>query len=447
MTNQIIAEKAKRLTWTETSLWCAQVFLWATLFCLPFSHFLVNQFVSASALFVLISGHYKEKWHRLKQYKSALWILLFVLLVGLSITYSTAPASKAFSIFNKYTKLLYILFLLQICQIDRCRKISLNILLCSITIGTILAFLYSIHLADYSFTAHWPKIFAIPGDDGLFVNPINFSVLLAFAIYFLLTRIFQNQLRALSIVLLLLLSVDLFYFNLERTGCLAALVLAYLAIFQYLFKNKIKFIVAILIAMLISVFIVFTSTGFSSRLQKFVSEVQNYTTRIMPDNKLGINAPISVKESTPISVNASLGSVGLRLEFIRGSLEIIKKRPWLGSGVGSFPTEYNLTGRALLPHTTELGDPHNAFLLLGVQIGIIGLLLFAVFMLMLLWDISRLPFNEKCMGYALGILFVINSLFNATLINNTVGYLYVTVVALLLSRLPRLKKDTPDVRP
>ena len=439
MTNQNRLAKVTKYHWTTANLWCAQFFLWATLFSLPFSHFLVNQFVSLSALFVLTSGSYQEKWLRLKQYKSVVWIILFVLIMGLSITYSTAPLSKAFSIFNKYTKLLYILFLLHICQTHKSFQISLNVFLSSITIATILAFLYSIHLADYSFTAQWPKIFAIPGQSGLFVNPINFSVLLAFSIYIVLTRIFQQQLYALSIILLILFSFDLFYFNLERTGCLAALALTYLAIVQYCIKNKIRLIKVTLVITVITVFILFTSHGFSSKLHRLVYEFHRHKEITTTNKILSIHSRPTQPLSSVEDVNASLGSVGLRLEFIEGSLKLIKKRPWLGSGVGSFPIEYNFTGNALLPETTELGDPHNAFLLIGVQIGIIGLLFFAMLLIMLFWDMNRLPFYEKYMGYALGLLFLMNSVFNATLINNTVGYLYVTITAILFSSLPRFK--------
>jgi len=419
----------KRLTWPEKSLWCAQIFLWAMLFCLPFSHFLVNQFVFLSAIFVLLSGCYKEKWLRLKQYKSVLWILLFILMVGLSITYSSATVSKAFSFFNKYTKLLYIIFLLHICQTEKRRQISLNVLLCGITIATILAFLYSIHLADYSFTTRWPKIFARSGIDGLFINILHFSVLQSFALYLLLVRIFKKQSLSLSIVLFVLISFDLFYFNTERTGCLAAVALIYLAMFQYLLKSKIKFFTAISIATILSLVIIFTSPGFLSKLRLASSEVKNYSVAVaVPDNSL------------------ALGSVGLRLEFIKGSLRIMKKNPWFGTGVGSFATEYNRTGAALMPDRKELWDPHNAFLMIGVQMGIVGLLLFALLLLMLLRDIHRLPFYETCIGYAIGLLFVINSLLNATLIDNTVGYLYVTLTAILLSSLPHLKKKSRDLK-
>ena len=60
---------------------------------------------------------------------------------------------------------------------------------------------------------------------------------------------------------------------------------------------------------------------------------------------------------------------------------------------------------------------------------------------MLLRDIHQLPLYAKRIGHALGILFILNSLVNATLINNTVGFLYVIITSVLLSSLPYSKKD------
>jgi O-antigen ligase len=427
-------------SWTNICLWCAQICLWLTLLCLPFSHFLVNQAVSLSALFVIISGDYRQKWNRIKQYKSVIWILLFVLMVGVSLSYSSAPLSKAFSFFNKYTKLLYIIFLLHICQTPKRRQISLNILVCSIFAATCIALLNHIGWVDYSFTERWQKILPMPGVQGFFINIIHVSVLQAFAIYVLIMNLFRKG-SILSAIGLIFLAFYLFYINGERTGCFPAIVLIYLAFIVHLYSNKKVLFKALSLLTLAIIFILASSPRFLSKMHQLDDEFTRYVNQ-HHYNILHIRQFIHGHSHLRVSDDMELGSTGLRIEFIKGSVKLIQEKPWIGHGVGSFMYEYNRIHGALIPGSTGLSDPHNAFLMIAVQVGFLGLLLFLIFIVSLGRDIWRLPFFEKGLGIGLGILFVMNSLTNATLLDNTVGYLYVTVTAILLSSLPAPSQKT-----
>jgi O-antigen ligase len=433
------AQQNYQSTWTRTNLWIAQVFLWIALIFLPFSHFIVNQAVALAAVFVLISGDYHAKWMRLKQYKSIAWIVLFVFIIGISISYSSTNFSEAFSIFNKYTKLLYIIPFLYICQSEKRRRISLNVLICSTIIAAIWSFLSNTHLVSTLLVAyHWPKIFPIINNaSGFFVNPINVSVLDAFVIYLLLVRIFKKEERALFIPLLIIIILNLFYFNAERTGCLAAIVLSYVFILQHLSKKRLKTLLTAVIFFILFIFLVLTSGVITQKIANSFHEIK-YFSSIAPT--------ISQKKPSQEAVSEKLGSIGLRLAFTKGSLMIIKKHPLIGTGVGSFPKEYNRINGVLMPGSTQLNEPHNAFLFVAVQVGLIGLAIFLILLFMLLRDIHQLPLYAKRIGIALGVLFILNSLVNATVIDNTVGFLYVIITSILFSSLPYSKKNASHLK-
>ncbi|UUZ75923.1 O-antigen ligase family protein [Polaromonas sp. P1(28)-13] len=71
-------------------------------------------------------------------------------------------------------------------------------------------------------------------------------------------------------------------------------------------------------------------------------------------------------------------STGIRFAFWRRALEIIHERPLAGAGVGAWSTEYNRRQRAQNPAHIDIagnGNPHQEYLLWGVQLGVPGILL------------------------------------------------------------------------
>ena len=424
-------------TWTKINLGIAQVLLWIVFVFLPFSHFIVNQVIALCAVFVFISGDYRRKWLRLKQYRSIVWIVLFVFLMGLSICYSSADFTDAFSIFNKYTKLLYIIPLLYVCQSGRCRRISMNVFIASNVIATLYTLLAHISIVTPVLTAmvaHFPRIFSqINTSVGFFVNPINVSVLDAFVMYLLLVRILKRESRPLAIFCFILITLHLFYLNGERTGCFGAILLSYLFVWQYFPINTVRTSLIALLVFIIALLLMATSGVMSHKLFNARHEIKYFSSLNFASGTVVTTHPAN-------EVSQKLGSIGLRLAFINGSLTLIRQHPWLGTGVGSFPGEYNRIQGVMMPQSTQLNEPHNEFLFIAVQLGLIGFLFFFILCMKLLQDISQLPLNEKKIGYALGLLFVFNSLVNATISANTVGLLYVIVTAVLFSSLKSLKR-------
>ena len=123
-------------------------------------------------------------------------------------------------------------------------------------------------------------------------------------------------------------------------------------------------------------------------------------------------------------------STAYRLAFYRNSLAIMAKHPMLGVGTGGYPKAYadQTRGTGLEPSR----NPHNEYLLIGVQTGLIGLAL----LLNLFWQHWRLaprlatPF-ETHLSRGLLLTFVVGCLFNSLLLDHTEGLLFAWMTGLL----------------
>lgn len=129
-------------------------------------------------------------------------------------------------------------------------------------------------------------------------------------------------------------------------------------------------------------------------------------------------------------------STAFRLEFYRNTLKLISKNPLLGTGTGSFPAVY----ADLVAGTgqTASRNPHNEFMLITVQTGLIGLAAF----LWLLWQQWRLAPQlptpmERGLAQGLVVMMVIICMLNSALLDHTEGLLYAWLTALLYAGLPR----------
>ena len=127
-------------------------------------------------------------------------------------------------------------------------------------------------------------------------------------------------------------------------------------------------------------------------------------------------------------------STGYRLEFYRNTLALIQKQPILGYGTGGFPAAY---AELVKDSGQKLSrNPHNEFMLITVQTGVIGLAAF----LWLLWQQWRLAPQlptplERGLAQGLIVMMVIICMLNSALLDHTEGLLYAWLTALLFGGL------------
>jgi hypothetical protein len=135
---------------------------------------------------------------------------------------------------------------------------------------------------------------------------------------------------------------------------------------------------------------------------------------------LGVYSEIKLAETTK-----ALTSSGERLAFWRKSLHFIENAPLIGNGVGSIPTLYRLAAADRSGVNGVIStNPHNQTFTIGIQLGIVGMLL-----LWLMWLTQLLFFRHSGPIMWVGTVWVISnivgSLFNSLIFNFTEGWLYI----------------------
>jgi O-antigen ligase len=132
-------------------------------------------------------------------------------------------------------------------------------------------------------------------------------------------------------------------------------------------------------------------------------------------------------------------SAGYRLEYYRNTLALIGKNPVFGTGTGSFPAAYaelvQGTGR------DPARNPHNQFLLITVQTGLVGL----AALLWLLWQQWRLAPQlptplERGLAQGFVVMTVIVCMLNSALLDHTEGLLYAWLTALFYAGLESVNR-------
>jgi len=111
-----------------------------------------------------------------------------------------------------------------------------------------------------------------------------------------------------------------------------------------------------------------------------------------------------------------------RMEFYVNTLQLIARHPWLGTGTGSFETEYDayIAGRDLL----SVSEPHNEFLHLTFQLGVLGGLAWLA-LLVNHWRLSRtLPEWERAVLQGVVLCIGLGTLFNSLILSVTGGVVW-----------------------
>jgi O-antigen ligase len=221
-----------------------------------------------------------------------------------------------------------------------------------------------------------------------FMSHISYNPILAFAIYLALHEIFFNKkLTNLVFSLYSFFTISMIinmFITGGRAGQVAFFVMLSILIIQIFDKQRFKSLLIILI-MIPSIFI--TAYQFSDL----------FKTRV----DLAITETLSYSDK-------SYTSVGLRINFTKNSLEVIKKNPIIGSGTGDFPMEYKKINQINTPEIPSTTNSHNMYTLILMELGVIGL----ISMLSIFYYQIKLSFNSsnrfiRDVGITLPLLFLV----------------------------------------
>lgn len=366
-------------------------------------------FLLLTVLVVLLRNKHKSigpvSWH-------ALWapklIMLILAAFAGSLLWTTGPLDQALEAVGKYGKFLVIPALLMLIRSRQEATLVLTIFLGFQVFLLLSTWLLYFHVpVVWASGKHAKEFFAV------FSTYLDQSIMSAVvaALFWHLKSLAPNRplfYAAIAIALLALGSV--FFVFVGRTGQLVGLTMIALAVFWALPRRYRLASIAIppLIAML--------AFGLGAIPQRFItagSEVSSY-----------MDKP------------AAITSTGVRLYFWKTSLEAIAQKPVAGSGVGSWTTEYNKIERLKNADFEALkvaSNPHQEFLLWGVQLGVGGVLLLMAFLGAVMKDLLKMDEPVARAGQSVLAALAVSCLFNSSLYDANIGSFFCLTLGVLLA--------------
>ena len=144
--------------------------------------------------------------------------------------------------------------------------------------------------------------------------------------------------------------------------------------------------------------------------------------------------------------SGSATSTDNRLDFWRGSVEAIVQKPFTGAGVGSWTTEYNRIEALKHPGHKDLnpgGNPHQEFLLWGVQLGVGGIVLLLAFLSAVVLDFLKMDTPVARAGQSVVLALAVSCLFNSSIFDAYIGDFFCLSIGVLLAYGVRSRQNTP----
>ena len=217
--------------------------------------------------------------------------------------------------------------------------------------------------------------------------------------------------RQLAIFLAFAAFANVFFMLSGRTGHVIAIALLSMAIMWEL-PQKYRAAIVIL-PFLLALGLFFSSTKVRDRLSQVETEVLAYSAQHKPDT-----------------------SSAVRLNFWRTAIHTIGQHPLAGSGAGSWVTEFYRVQREQNPvyiDTDSHGNPHQEYLLWGVQLGIPGILLFFGLLLSVLRDTLKMERSYARATQSTLLALAVACLFNSSIYDALIGDFFCILLGLLLA--------------
>jgi O-antigen ligase len=365
----------------------AKILLIISVFFMPISTAATNVFMGLTLLAWFISGGYRKRWESLRINPFAWATAALFLVVCLGSIWSTGNREDILYQIHKYAKLMFMLPAITLMQEKEWRERGL------IAFGT--AMLLTLALSLLSVV--WPLPFVRGTASGpsenhfVFRDHIAQNLMMSFFALILTVKFkFEKKYSNKFIygLFALLSIIDILFFVIGRTGYVSLAFNAF--VFLFFTDSWKERIIAVATIGFIFLFTAQFSTNFNSRIGQAVQEYNSQ------DEK-------------------KLTSVGQRVEFTKKSLQLMRERPLLGFGTGSYRKEFCRVAETEEWCAAGSFHPHNQFLAFGVQLGALGIFCYMAFLLVCAWQAILLPAAQKFMGAGLVATLIADSIFHAPL--------------------------------
>lgn len=371
----------------------------ALVFLIPLSTTLTYILLLCIMLAVYGTGRWKEHLKLSVFHPVGFASLGLFLFFCIGVCYASAPIRDSLQMLGKMSKFLFVLLLIPLFVEEKWRRAAIWAFIAAMVITLIASTLKTYNLLGMS-------LISKRYHNCVFKHHIDTSLLMSMAAFFLGHLLFTEVHRYIKVgilILLLSMTVYVFWVNQGRTGYIVFSSLWLLWIYQRLSFKKALMAMTALFLILMAAY--FAPSGLQKRLSSIKTELKLY--------QKGVNEY----------------SAGMRLEYLHSSLHLIRQKPWVGYGTGGFNSAYS--NYAKDHGQLAAKNPHNEYINIWVQWGLVGLLVFMSFIGLVCKTIFSLPTHEKYLaqGVLLGIL--VGSFLNSFFMDFTPGYFFVTFISIM----------------
>lgn len=366
----------------------------ACCFFTPLSTSLMGAFGALVILFWLISGKITKLPRIIKDNPVAVASSALIILFVIGMLYSPAPWDEIIDVFKKYRELFFIpaIMCLMLDDTKKLDDLAINAFFAGCII--LLAISYAMALG------------IIPS--ARYGNSITFHITHSFFMAILAfwtanKTIDSSKYRPVWFILLAAVIGNIVYIAPGRTGMLTFLFLCLLIIWQRLsWKKQILGFIALA---LLTGAAYFSSNNIQTRVTDVIEDVQTYERGM------------------------SRTSQGRRLDWWFGCLELIKEKPVLGHGTGSFTMAHDRLIKGTEVDPTD--NPHCEYLFIAVQLGGIGLLAFLAIFAAGWYCSLRLQPEKRRLAQGVIVSMMAGCLMNSFLFDSHQGHYFAILLALL----------------
>lgn len=348
----------------------------------------------------------------------AAWLLFAILLLG--VGYGATPLREAVEILGKYADLAFIPLFMLLLRNNSAPRWAQHAFLASMGMTLLLSYLVGFHWLP---PQSWMNRDATPSSPAIFHSYITQSNMMSFATFLALLNLrsaVSLKLKLAWAIFVGLAVVNVLFMLSGRTGYLILLVLLCwfvgMTFARYAHKHGVSWGWREIIIMWVSILtLMVTVYHISPRLHARVSPVIAELQAWQPNR-------------------SDVSSTGVRLNFYYNALQIIYRHPFFGVGTGGFATEFMRQTEG--KNVVKTHNPHNEYLMIGVQTGILGLV-FLLYMFYTLWRCAaRLdsPFGQDA-ARGLVLAYLVNCSLNSPLLDHSDGLFFAFMTAALYSGL------------
>ncbi len=242
-----------------------------------------------------------------------------------------------------------------------------------------------------------------------FMSHISYTPFLAFTIYLLIYFLFTSKetflIKTLSIFFITTMSINLFITG-GRAGQIAFFILLILAVFQFLKFNLKSLLIVFFVIPAIFITAYTTSKIFHNRVNLAINNITHFQKH---------------KNS----------SVGLRIQFAKNTLQMIKENPILGVGIGDFPKEYKKINKKYSPNLRTTVQPHDMYIFVWAQSGIFAFFSFIMIFVIQLIAALKIKDEYKPIRMAFPLFFITIMFSDSYLLGHFTTHLFIAFSSIL----------------